>query len=53
MFVNDLLTVLYLIVVAVILVMIGWNMFQSKKLTDKIIGAIAIVMFVLRLLLIK
>jgi len=47
------LLVFYLVITAVISVFIVWNMIKTKKLTDKIIGAFALVMFVLRLLLIK
>ncbi len=49
----DLLTVLYLVIAVVISGFVVWNMFKSKKLTDKIIGGITLVMFVLRIFLIK
>lgn len=50
---NIVLTILYLLIVLFILAMIIWIMFSSKKLMDKIIGAIAIIMLILRLLMIK
>lgn len=49
----DILTVLYLVIAVVVACFVVWNMFKSKKLTEKIIGAITIVMFVLRIFLIK
>ena len=49
----DILNVLYLIFVAVICVFIVWNVIKTRKVTDKVIGAIALIMFVLRLFLIK
>ncbi|MFA6627114.1 MAG: hypothetical protein WCQ80_03190 [Bacilli bacterium] len=47
------LMVIYLIILAFVLAMVVWIIFTSKKWTDKIIGAIAIILFLLRLLLIK
>ncbi len=47
------LNVLYLIFVAVICVFVVWNVIRTKKVTDKIIGSLALIMFVLRLFLIK
>ncbi|MDD4212455.1 MAG: hypothetical protein PHY42_03535 [Bacilli bacterium] len=50
---NTILLVLYLAILAFVCAMVIWIMFTSKKLTDKIIGAIAIILFLLRLLLVK
>ncbi len=50
---NGILTVVYLIFVAIISVCVVWNMFRTKKITDKIIGGVAIIMLLLRLFLIK
>ena len=49
----SILTVIYLAIVAIVSIFIVWNVIKTKKVTDKVIGAIALVMFVLRLLLIK
>lgn len=46
-------TGIYLLLVAIILVMVGWNMLESKKITDKIAAGVVIVLLVLRLFLIK
>lgn len=45
--------VIYLVMIVVIGLFIVWNVFKSKKLTDKFIGAVALIMFVLRILMIK
>ena len=47
------LTVIYLALVAILSVFIVWNVFKTRKITDKVIGSIALIMFVLRLFLIK
>ena len=47
------LLVVYIAFAVVIAALIGWNVFKSKKVTDKVIGAIALIMFILRILLIK
>ena len=47
------LQVVYIAFAVVIAALIGWNVFKSKKITDKVIGAIALIMFILRILLIK
>ena len=45
--------VFYLIIAVTITGFIGWNVFKSKKLSDKIVGAITLIMFALRILMIK
>ncbi len=50
---SKVLWVIYLVIAVVITGFIGWNTFKSKKLTDKIIGVLALVMFVLRIFMIK
>ena len=45
--------VFYLVMAITIAGFIGWNTFKSKKITDKIIGAITLIMFALRILMIK
>ena len=50
---GKVLFVFYLIMAIVIAGFIVWNTFKSKKLTDKIIGAITLIMFALRILMIK
>lgn len=44
---------IYLILVAIILVMVLWNMFDSKKVTEKIAAGVVIILLILRLFLIK
>lgn len=46
-------TGIYLVLVAIILFMVGWNMFESEKLTDKIASGVVLILLVLRLFLIK
>ncbi len=50
---NNILTVIYLVFVAIITVCVVWNTFKTKKITDKVVGAVALVMLLLRLFLIK
>ena len=45
--------VFYLIVAVAIAGFIGWNTYKSRKITDKIVGAITLIMFALRILMIK
>lgn len=47
------LEVFYIIIAVIVTGFIVYNMFTRKKITDKIIGAIAVIMFVLRIFLIK
>ena len=46
-------TIIYLILIAVIGAFIVWNSFETKNIYEKIIGAVMLVLIVLRLLLIK
>lgn len=50
---NSVLYVFYLIFTIIITVFIVINIFRTKKLSDKIIGAIALLMFLLRILMIR
>jgi len=43
----------YFVVALLIAGFIGWNTFKSKKITDKVVGAITLIMFALRILMIK
>ncbi len=43
----------YLIIAVVITFFVVLNVFKSKKLSNKIIGAVALIMLVLRILLLK
>ena len=45
--------VFYLIFTILIALFIAWNIFKSKKITEKIIGAIALLMFLIRILMIR
>lgn len=47
------LTVLYLIIIAFIGIFIIWHLFETKKITEKIIGALMLILILLRLFLIK
>ncbi len=50
---SYIITGIYLILVAIILVMVGWNMFESDKLVEKMVSAVVIVLLILRLFMIK
>ena len=45
--------VFYLIFTILIALFIAWNIFKTKKITEKIIGAIALLMFLIRILMIR
>jgi len=47
------LTIIYLIIVAIIGVFLVWNVFESKNIYDKVLGSIMLVLLILRLFLIK
>lgn len=47
------LTYIYLLIVLLIVVMLVWNLFETDSLIEKFSGAIALIMFLLRLFLIK
>ncbi|MBR2933868.1 MAG: hypothetical protein IKC33_06110 [Clostridia bacterium] len=49
----NVLTVLYVAFIVIIAGFIVVNLFRSKKVTDKIIGCFALVMFLLRIFFIK
>ena len=50
---GTILTVLYLIFVGIVAVMVIWNMFTTKELYKKIMGAVMLIILILRLFLIK
>ena len=50
---SNVLFVFYLIFSIIIAIFILWNVFRSKKITDKVIGAIALIMFIIRILMIR
>mgnify|MGYP006916048817 CR=1 FL=1 len=50
---GSILTVIYLIFVAIVAIMVVWNMFTSKDLYKKIMGAVFLIVLILRLFLIK
>lgn len=45
--------VFYLIFTILIALFIAWNIFKTKKIIEKIIGAIALLMFLIRILMIR
>ena len=47
------LLVFYVIIAAVVAAFVVWNLFRAKKITDKLICAIVLIMFILRIFLIK
>jgi len=47
------LTYIYLLIVLLIVVMLVWNLFETDSLIEKLSDAIALIMFLLRLFLIK
>ncbi len=47
------LTIIYRIIVAVVVLLVGWNMFTEKKLTTQLNCALVLIPLVLRALLIK
>ena len=50
---NTIITILYLAFIAIICTMIVIFVYKTKKITEKITGAIILILFILRLLLIK
>lgn len=50
---NTILTVIYIIFLVITAIFVVINMFRSKKIYDKIIGAIILIVLILRILLIK
>lgn len=50
---TTIITVLYLMFVAIICLMTVIYIYKTKKITEKITGAIILILFILRLLLIK
>lgn len=49
----DIYLFIYLLIVLLIVVMLVWNLFETDSLIEKLSGAIALIMFLLRLFLIK
>jgi len=49
----NVLFVFYLVFTIIIAIFIALNIFKTKKLTEKIIGAIALMMFLIRILMIR
>lgn len=49
----SILTVLYVIIAVIVAFFVGWNAFKTNKITDKIICAIVLIMFILRIFMIK
>lgn len=47
------LTIIYSVILVIIIVMVIWNMFKSKDMTDKVIGGLILIILILRLLQIK
>ena len=50
---STVLTIVYLVIVAIIGIFVVWHSFETKNIYEKIIGAVMLVLIVLRLLLIK
>jgi len=51
--IYTLLTIIYILFIGIIGIMVVWHMFETKKISDKIIGAVMIILIILRILLIK
>lgn len=49
----SILTVVYVIFLVIVCAFIAWNTVRTKRLTEKIVGAIALIMFLLRIFFIK
>lgn len=49
----SILTVIYTIFLIVICGFILWNVFKTKRITEKVVGLIAVLMFALRIFFIK
>lgn len=47
------LTVFYYIFAVVIAIFIAWNFYKDRKISNKIIGAIALLMFLYRIFMIR
>lgn len=47
------LTVLYTVILVILSLFILWDLFRTRKVTYKIYGALALIMFVLRFFFIK
>lgn len=46
-------TGIYLLLVGIIGIMVMWNVFETDKITEKITGAVMLILLLLRLFLIK
>ena len=49
----NILLALYLVIAVVITVFVVWNVIRTKRISDKVIGVIVLIMFVLRILMLK
>lgn len=49
----DILTVIYLMMITIIGIFVCWYLFETKKISEKIIGALMLVLILLRLFFIK
>ncbi len=49
----NILLALYLVIAVVIAVFVVWNVIRTKRISDKVIGVIVLIMFVLRILMLK
>ena len=47
------LTIIYRLIVALVIVLVGWNLFTEEKLTVQMICAMVLIPLVLRVLMIK
>jgi len=46
-------TVIYQIITACVIVLVGWNLFREKKLTGQLAAALVLIPLLLRVLMIK
>lgn len=49
----NILLALYLAIAVVIAIFIVWNVIKTKRISDKLVGVIVLIMFVLRILMLK
>jgi len=50
---TTIITILYLALITIICIMVVIYVYKTEKITEKITGAIILILFILRLLLIK
>ena len=53
MVINTIITIIYLLMILALIILLIGHLFKTEKITDKISIAVVLVMFILRLFLIK